>query len=146
VTVEIPAEVRNPPPRAPLPLPKPDMERLAGAKVLVADDNKDILMLLEVYLSQVGIKVDYAENGLKAVEMAKKGDYDLVLMDIQMPVLDGYEATATLRAKDFNKPIIALTANAMKEDRDKCLASGCNDYITKPFRKNEIYEVISRFI
>ncbi len=123
-----------------------DLARLQGKRVLVIDDNQDIHLILRVYLSQIGVVADYAENGRLGVEFALKDSYDVVLMDIQMPVLDGYEATALLRKSSYKKPIIALTANAMKEDRDKCLESGCNDYITKPFRKSEIYRILLKYV
>lgn len=83
------------------------------------------------------IKIDIAENGAEAVEKAKAGNYDLIIMDVQMPVMDGYEATRTIRntlpSPVKNTPILAMTANVIKEEIDKCFASGMNDYISKPF-------------
>ena len=77
--------------------------------------------------------MDFADDGLKAIEMVNKFSYDVVLMDIQMPNLDGYSATRSLREQKFTLPIVALTAHAMTEERERCLDAGCDGYLTKPF-------------
>ncbi len=91
------------------------------------------------------IKVDIAKNGKIAIEKVKSKAYDLVLMDIQMPILDGIEATKIVR-KSSNLPIIALTAHASDDEKEKCLNAGMNDYLTKPFKPKELYQIINRTI
>lgn len=115
---------------------------LEGKKILVVDDSMENQMLLNVYLQKMGMKVDEAPNGDIGVQKALAEDFDLILMDIQMPVLDGYSATEKLRASGYKKPIIALTANAMKEDRERSIRAGCNDYLTKPIQSNKLMQTI----
>lgn len=115
---------------------------LEGKKILVVDDSIENQMLLNVYLQKMGMKVDEAANGDIGVKKALAEDFDLILMDIQMPVLDGYSATEKLRASGYSKPIIALTANAMKEDRERSIRAGCNDYLTKPIQSNKLMQTI----
>lgn len=116
-------------------------------RILIAEDNKVNQKLIKMMLTKAGFQVDIASNGQDAVEKLQKGpeNFDLVLMDIQMPVKDGFEATKAIREAGFqNLPIIAITAHAMKGYREKCLASGMDDYATKPIKKNEIISVIQR--
>jgi hypothetical protein len=87
--------------------------------------------------------VDIAENGLIGVQKAFTGNYDVILMDIQMPVMDGYTAIQKLRLEGFKKPIIALTAHAMTEVRRKCIDIGFNDYLTKPIRAEELVKTVA---
>lgn len=115
---------------------------LEGMTLLLAEDSEDNQFLLKYYLSHFGACVDIANNGDEAVKMAGAKNYDCILMDMQMPVLDGYEATRTLRQKGFNCPIIALTAHAMVEDRQRCLESGCNDYATKPIDAKHLASIL----
>ena len=105
---------------------------LQGVRVLVVDDAPDNQLLVSRILKLAGANVDCAENGRRGVELALSGSYDAVLMDIQMPELDGYGATQELRAKGYTKPIIALTAHAMKDERQRCLKIGFNDHMSKP--------------
>ncbi|MEX0745918.1 MAG: CHASE3 domain-containing protein [Phycisphaeraceae bacterium] len=120
-------------------------------RILLVDDGLDNRQLLSVYLRQAGAEVALAENGQTGAEkaLAALGDdkpYDLVLMDMQMPVLDGYAATARLRARGYERPIIALTAHAMAEDRIKCLNAGCTDYLTKPIRRRPLLEALAEYL
>lgn len=110
-------------------------------KVLLVDDNKINQKVASVMLEQMGICADIAENGEDAIAMLMLSPYDLVLMDCQMPVMDGYTAARTIRQNQqsySNIYIIALTANAMDGDKDKCLEAGMNDYLSKPLRKGDL--------
>jgi CheY-like chemotaxis protein len=114
-------------------------------KILLVEDNKVNQMVVRKMLSKLGYTADLAENGKQAVEAALKGSYDLILMDIQMPIMDGLEATRALREqlKDKPRPIIAgLSAHAMKESRDIAIESGMDEYITKPVRMEGLVSVL----
>ena len=103
-------------------------------RVLLVEDNEMNRDMLSRRLRKKGFEVDMAMDGAQGVEMARAGGYDIVLMDMSLPVIDGWEATRQLRAKPETRdvPIIALTAHAMAGDRDKAMDAGCNDYDTKP--------------
>jgi signal transduction histidine kinase/CheY-like chemotaxis protein len=105
--------------------------RLEGT-VLLVEDGEDNQRLLTAFLEHAGMKVTLAVNGEIAVKRALEGSFDLILMDMQMPVMDGYRATGELRKLGYTKPIVALTAHAMAEDRLKCLQAGCTEYMSKP--------------
>lgn len=111
---------------------------LKGLKVLLVEDSEDNQVIVSRFLTLEGAKVDVASNGLEGVDKALQGDHDLVLMDIQMPKLDGYGAISQLRNKGFKKPIIALTAHGMIEDRKRCLEIGSNDHLTKPINRSHL--------
>jgi CheY-like chemotaxis protein len=113
-----------------------------GRKVLVIDDSEDNRFLIERVLSKQGMTVSLANNGVEGTEKALQSDFDIIVMDIQMPVMDGYTATQKIRANGFRNPIIALTAHAMKGDRMKCLEAGCDSYLTKPIRVNTLIQTI----
>jgi CheY-like chemotaxis protein/HPt (histidine-containing phosphotransfer) domain-containing protein len=113
-----------------------------SAHVLLVEDGKDNRRLISMHLKMAGASVDFAENGGIAVELASSFSYDLILMDMQMPVMDGYAATAELRRRGIAVPIIALTAYAMSEDRDKCLAVGCTDYLSKPVSRERLLNAV----
>ncbi|MDL2205547.1 response regulator [Eubacteriales bacterium OttesenSCG-928-N13] len=124
----------------------------AGRRVLMAEDvaiNSEIVMAM---LAPIGVEIDWAENGEIACEMFKANPlaYDLILMDIHMPKVDGFEATRRIRSMDIQKakeiPIIALTANAFKEDVERCLDVGMNDHLAKPFNYDDFYEKISYYL
>ena len=115
--------------------------------VLLAEDHKLNQRLAITYLSDFGLSVDLAENGIEAVEKFKSNKYDLVLMDIQMPLLDGYHAAKQIReVSNSNVPIIAMTANIMANEREKCLSYGMNDYLSKPFKEIDLYNIINLYI
>jgi two-component system, sensor histidine kinase and response regulator len=123
-------------------------DHLRGARVLLAEDN---LINQEVacdILSDVGIEVTIANNGSEAVEAILREGWDAVLMDMQMPVMDGYQATREVRSdpRFADLPIIAMTAHAMSSDRDKCFEAGTNDYVTKPFEPADLFAVLARWI
>ncbi|MDX2039013.1 MAG: PAS domain S-box protein [Isosphaeraceae bacterium] len=119
--------------------------RLVG-RVLLAEDSLDNQRVLLHHLRRLGLVVEVADNGRVAIEKAREGGYDLILMDMQMPELDGYGATSSLRRSGYSQTIIALTAHAMKEDRDRCLRTGCSDYITKPVDPEYLGQVLSRYL
>jgi CheY-like chemotaxis protein/HPt (histidine-containing phosphotransfer) domain-containing protein len=119
-----------------------ESEETFGGKALVAEDTPTNQTLIQLLLEKLGLEVTIAEDGLQAVEAVKKDDYDIVLMDIQMPNMNGYDATKVLRKEGFNKPIIAVTAHAMKGDREKCLEAGCDDYVSKPIDRDELIKVL----
>jgi signal transduction histidine kinase/CheY-like chemotaxis protein len=104
-------------------------------RVLLADDGVDNQRLLSAYLKQAGLVAEIANNGQEALERALGGDFDLVLMDIQMPVMDGVEATRLLRAAGYARPILALTANVMKSDVARYREAGCDDVLAKPVNR-----------
>mgnify|MGYP003667530560 CR=1 FL=1 len=112
--------------------------RLPALPVLVVDDGEANRRLIELVLGRAGAIVTTAENGLEAIRLLSESDYSLVLMDMQMPVLDGYTATRRLRECGVTTPIIALTGNAMKGDREKCIDAGCDDFLTKPVNIDEL--------
>jgi CheY-like chemotaxis protein len=114
-------------------------------KILLVEDMPDNQLLVKLYLQPQGIHLSTASNGLEGLERAQQEEFDLILMDMQMPVMDGYTATSRLREKGFSKPIIALTAHAMKEDRTRCLKAGCTDYLTKPVRKAELLALVCKY-
>jgi signal transduction histidine kinase len=121
-----------------------DLGVLAGVKVLLVEDSPDNRRLISTYLKKTGAIVSTAEDGLQGVERAFEDKYDVILMDVQMPRMDGHQAMRKLRSMGFARPIIALTAHAMKEERDRCFESGCTDYLTKPVSRSQLIEVISR--
>ncbi len=119
-----------------------------GVPVLLVEDNMVNRKLAVLILERVGCRVDVALDGAEGVEKYKSGHYVAIFMDCQMPVMDGYEATRVIRkleAGNSHIPIIAVTANAMKGDKEKCLACGMDDYISKPLRPHDLQEAVSRW-
>ncbi|MBK9292834.1 MAG: PAS domain S-box protein [Oligoflexia bacterium] len=119
--------------------------RLDGINVLLAEDSFDNQILVSQILKLAGASVDVAENGKVALEMAKLKKYDVLLIDIQMPIMDGYSTVAELRKNGFKTPIIALTAHALREERMRSLASGFDEHISKPIDRNTLVESIAQF-
>jgi signal transduction histidine kinase/CheY-like chemotaxis protein len=116
-----------------------------GIKILVVEDNAINQLLVIKVLQNQGFETEVAENGLIALNKYKLNDFDIILMDIQMPEMDGYEATQKIRALKTHKknvPIIAMTAHTIKGENEHCIAIGMNDFISKPFDKNELYQKI----
>jgi signal transduction histidine kinase/CheY-like chemotaxis protein len=124
--------------------------RIVGS-VLVAEDGIDNQALIAAKLSETGLKLEMVSNGQQALEkaldaLAKGTPYDVIFMDVQMPVMDGYTATLQLRSKGYRGPIIALTANAMERDRTKLLNAGCNDFVTKPIQMDKLFKAIGKYL
>jgi PAS domain S-box-containing protein len=154
-TARIPAEVV-----APAPAPTPEVKRAAqeagdeqaaavdGARVLLVDDNPDNRLIVSFYLEEAGIVPDTAEDGAEAVAavqaaIADGRPYEVILMDMRMPVMDGYAATKALRDQGVATPIIALTAHAMAGDSQACLNFGCNGYLSKPIEPQTLIETVA---
>jgi signal transduction histidine kinase/CheY-like chemotaxis protein/integral membrane sensor domain MASE1 len=132
-------------------LPKKGEVPRLSCRILLAEDSPDNQVLISVLLRKAGATVTVAENGQAACELALKAredgqPFDVILMDMQMPILDGYGATARLRAAAYDGPIIALTAHAMSSERQKCLAAGCNEYDTKPVNLQRLIKTIKNFV
>lgn len=113
-----------------------------STRVLLAEDDAATARLATLHLKQLNAEVEHVENGKIAVEKALKGMYDLVLMDIDMPVMDGVEAVKTLREKGYTGTIIAVTAMTRPEDRQRCLDAGCDKYIPKPFKRKDLDDLL----
>ncbi len=149
------------------------LERLRSARILIADDHQVNQQLTRLMVERFGHKTDTVGNGIEALQALEQIPYDLILMDCQMPEMDGYEATRAIRKAESKKlevrskeqetdhsetpdsslltshlhvPVIALTANAMQGDRDKCLAAGMDDYLSKPIRPEELSEILAKWL
>lgn len=132
-------------------LPEPEVETSPGGSLLLVEDNVVNQRIAMAMLTKMGHRVDLAENGSEGLEQAlsawREGrPYDLVLMDMNMPVMDGYEAVERLRAAGYSGAIAALTAHAMDAERDRCLALGCDDFSTKPYRRAELQTMVAHFV
>jgi len=125
-----------------------NMLAIAGAKILLVEDNELNQLVAIELLNEGGFVVDVAENGEIAIEMVKKNEYDLVLMDMQMPVLDGLEATRRIRSDErfAELAIIAMTANVMAGDRERCITAGMNDHLAKPIEPDHLFEMLKLWI
>ena len=132
----------------PLTAPETWENSLVGCRILLAEDGPDNQRLIGHLLRKAGAQVEVAENGMVAARSAiiTKDPFDLILMDMQMPLMDGYEATRELRHYGYDGPIIALTAHAMKGDEQKCLDAGCNAYLAKPIDKPTFFGTVARFL
>lgn len=121
---------------------------LRGTLVLLAEDNLINQEVAINILAEAGVEVEVANNGSEAVSAVREKDYDAVLMDMQMPVMDGYQATSVIRQENrfANLPIIAMTANAMQGDREKCLEAGMNDYVSKPIDPSQLFLTLAKYV
>ncbi len=125
---------------------QPLLTKTVSGKVLVAEDNEVNQQLLDMYISKSGAAVTIVEDGQQAVELASSTTFDLIFMDMQMPVMNGIEATKTLRGSGYTGTIIALTANATPEDRSRCLQAGCDGYLSKPIDRDKFFTALSQHL
>jgi len=128
-----------------------DTSHNLSGRILLAEDGHDNQLLISTVLMRQGLEVDIAEDGEQAVDkamqaLAEQRSYDLVLMDMQMPRLDGYGATAKLRHKGYSGPVVALTAHAMAGERERCLAAGCDEYLTKPIDRPALLSAVKSYL
>jgi CheY-like chemotaxis protein len=126
-------------------------QQLANCRILLAEDGPDNQRLISFHLKKAGAAVVVADNGRTACDLALAAcracqPFDVILMDIQMPELDGYAATAQLRAAGYPGPILALTAHAMNDDRENCLRAGCDDHVSKPVERQQLIDAICKHI
>lgn len=116
--------------------------------ILIAEDNAINQKVIERMVQKLGYRVNLVSNGREAVDALARESYGLIFMDCQMPEMDGFEACREIRKRDgsVRVPIIAITANAMKGDRERCLAAGMDDYVSKPFKQDDLRNVIQRWM
>ncbi len=145
--IEMPYEATiRPPPMRPS-TPRAIPADLTGMRALLVEDVEVNRRVMTALLRRLGCTIEVALNGAEAVEAMRAGAFDVVLMDCQMPVMDGYEATVAIRALAHPKgavPIVALTANALADDRERCLAAGMDDFLTKPIQRDQVVSILSR--
>ncbi len=144
--VDLPLPATQPPQALPEATSEELPEAFPGARVLLVEDNEVNRKVAVRLLTKLQVEVDTAVNGLEAVQKASENAYDLILMDCQMPEMDGYEATRVLRKQGISTPIVALTANALEGDREKCLACGMNDYLSKPIQAEKLRETLAQWL
>lgn len=118
---------------------------ISNFKVLLVEDSMDNQLLVQNFLEMEGVIVDLASDGQEGMKKAEEGEHDLVIMDIQMPVMDGYTATSTLRQNGYKKPIVAFTAHAFEDERERCLKMGFTDFLSKPIKKRELVDCLAKY-
>ena len=114
--------------------------------ILIAEDEESNFRYLEMVLNKTKASIVWAKDGIEAVSLCQKVNPDLILMDIVMPKVDGYQATKMIRQCDDQIPIIAMTAKALKEDKEDCLQAGMSDYLTKPVSLDELKEILKKYL
>jgi len=122
------------------------MEEKTYPNILIAEDVESNFLYLKAVLSKLNATIYWAKNGIEAVEICENNSIDLIFMDLQMPEMNGYEATEILKKKFPNLPIVAQTAFAMSDDREKALDAGCDDYLAKPIKSKDLLSVVEKFI
>ena len=134
---------------SPAPQPEPAQTSATGARVLLAEDNLVNQSLALAHLRKLGYRVAVANNGVEALEAFQRESFDIILMDCQMPEMDGYEATRRIRALEADAhhvPIVAVTANAMQGDREACLACGMDDFLSKPYKQQQLKDIMEHWL
>lgn len=126
-------------------IPLNNIRQLDG-NILLVEDTPDNQKLIKMYIDKTGASLKIVENGQQAVDVCKNHEYDLILMDMQMPIMDGAEATRCLRANGYTKPIVSLTANAMISNRQKCIEAGADGYLVKPVDTQLFYELLNQYL
>lgn len=119
---------------------------LHGLRVLLAEDSPDNQLLMKILLSGAGAEIKIASDGQEAMEVALGNPFDVLLMDLQMPKMDGHKATQLLRKSGYSAPIVALTAHSMADERKRCISSGFTDFLSKPVRKDQLLTLLAKFL
>ncbi len=119
---------------------------IVSGRILLAEDNQDIQELVSLYIKIAGAEVDIADNGQQALIMAQQQNYDLILMDMKMPVMSGLEAVTRLTEQACKVPVVALTANALEDVAEDCIKAGCRDSLTKPIDRRCFYQVLRKYL
>ena len=147
-TLEIPLALSRQALPAPPPAPRPSSANGAGRQVLLVEDNPVNQTVIEAMLRSLGFTVSVATDGAQAVHSAESLEFEAILMDCRLPIIDGYEATRQIRKLPgcSEVPIIALTANALQGDREACLSAGMNDYLAKPFKRTDLQQILQRWL
>jgi two-component system, cell cycle response regulator DivK len=122
------------------------MDEKTYPNILIAEDVESNFLYLKAVLSKLNATIYWAKNGIEAIEICENNSVDLVFMDLQMPEMNGYEATEMLKKKFPTLPIVAQTAFAMSDDREKALDAGCDDYLAKPIKSKDLLSVVEKFI
>jgi two-component system, cell cycle response regulator DivK len=123
-----------------------EQKQLRDFTILIVEDDRVSYQYIEILLKDHVKRIDNATNGKEAVELALKNTYNLIIMDLKMPVMDGIEATKILKQQFPDIPIIALTAYSFPEEKERALKAGCTDFLSKPFKKKELIEMINRYV
>ena len=123
------------------------MSKNSKPRILIAEDVESNFLYLNAVLSKIDAEIVWAKNGLEAVNYCEQEEpFDLILMDLQMPEMNGYEATRIIKLKLPEIPIIAQTAFAMADDREKAMQAGCNDYLAKPIKSKDLLQIVEKYL
>ena len=119
----------------------------AGKRILLVEDEETNIILIQEFLSITSINIDVSKNGKNALEKIEAGEkYDMILMDIKMPIMNGLEATIAIKKINKDIPVVAQTAYALSEEKEQALDSGCDDYITKPIRRDDLIFLMAKYL
>ena len=121
------------------------IKRQNNIRLLLVEDDQTSQKLIRLSLRKMDVDLTIVDNGYDCIEIVQKQSFDIILMDIRMPIIDGYKTTKILRRAGLTTPIIAVTACVFEDDREKCISAGCNDYISKPVRIERLQEIINKY-